>query len=459
MAKPKAAKDETPLRIIKLIGRNFKGLVAVEINLEGDVIQFCGPNGAGKSSVMDIIPALFGGKGEVPDMPIRQGETEAFLQADLGDGQVTKLRATKTFKLREDGKSVIERFRVENADGFRPSDPQTYINGLLGKHAFDPFEWDRLKMPAKVESLKAFVPGVDFSAIAEADKKDRDDRRDINRDRDALKAQIDAIVIPEDAPTEKVDEKTLVDEIASVGDHNATIERRKENRSQAATEAASHRREAATKRDRAADLRAQADSWDREADEHETKAGSIEKRLAEAESLPELKDAAEVRARLEAAQAANALVDMRTKRDALTKQHDDLDAKSTALTEAIRTREADKVAAVAAAALPVKGLGFDKNRKGEDIVTLNGIPLDQVHTAERIRASIAIAMAEKPRLRTLRINEGSLLDKASMKILAEMCHGQNYQALVEVVSDEPKAGFFIEEGRIREPVAAEKAAD
>jgi hypothetical protein len=106
----------------------------------------------------------------------------------------------------------------------------------------------------------------------------------------------------------------------------------------------------------------------------------------------------------------------------------------------------------------VKGLGFGKNHKGEDIVTLNGIPFDQCNAAERLRTSIAIAMAVNPKLHTLRISEGSLLDKNGMKILAEMCRGQKYNALVEVVSDEPKSGFFIEDGRIREPAPATDGA-
>lgn len=454
MAKAALKAAVAPLRIAKLVGKNFKGLVAIEIDLEGNVIEICGPNGSGKSSVMDIVSTALGGKDEVPDMPIRQGETESFLQVDLAEGEELKMRVTRTFKMREDGKTFIDRLRVENADGFKATDPQTQINGVLGKYAFDPFDWDRLKMPEKFESLKGFVPGVDFAAIAKADADDRKERRDINRDAEALQAQIDAIVIPEDAATEKVDEAALVTEISEVANHNAEIEDRKRRRILAGEKITSLRQQAADAKDDAAALRRQADEMDAKATAADAEADALAKRLAEAPELEKPKDVTEVRARLDAAKAVNALVDLRAKRDDLVKQHADLKAKSDALTASIRKREADKVAAIAAADLPVKGLGFGKNHKGEDIVTLNDIPLDQCNTAERLRTSIAIAMAANPRLRTLRINEGSLLDRNSMKILGEMCAGKNYQALVEVVSDEPKSGFFIEAGRIREPASA-----
>ncbi len=35
--------------------------------------------------------------------------------------------------------------------------------------------------------------------------------------------------------------------------------------------------------------------------------------------------------------------------------------------------------------------------------------------------------------------------------MARMCEGQHYQAFVERVADDAKAGFFIEAGRLREP--------
>lgn len=459
MAKPKTAAtpksapaDDAPkpppLRIVKLTAENFKRLVAVEITPDGNVVEICGPNEAGKSSIMDVISTALGGDDQVPEMPIRKGETEAFLRVDLGE-----ISVIKTFKMREDGKTFITKLRVENADGFKASSPQTVINGMLGRYAFDPCEFDRLKMKDKFEAMKAFVPEVDFEAVAKADKEDRERRTEINRDAKALQAQIDAIRIPADAPTEKVDEAALVDEIASVGDFNAQIERRAERRQSLAAEACGHRENAQQARDKASDLRKQAEALDAKAEASDTLAKEREDRLASAEPLPEPKDATEVRGRLDAAKAANLLVEMRINRNALEQRHAGLASKADALTASIDKRQADKRTAIAEAKLPVEGLEF-----GDDIILLNGIPLDQCSAAQRLRTSVAIAMAANPRLRVLRISEGSLLDKKGMQILAEMCEGRGYQAWVEVVSDEPKAGFFIEAGRVRgaEPASGDE---
>lgn len=438
MAKAKT-KSEAPLRIVGLVAENFKRLVAVEIRPTGDVVEIVGPNEAGKSSVLDIISATLGGDGCVPEMPIRKGETEGFCQVDLGE-----MIVTRTFKLREDGKKVVTRLRVENADGFKASSPQTLIDGLLGKFAFDPQEFDRQKMKDKFETMKGLVPGVDFDAIAADDKADRDERTDVNRDAKALGAQIDAIVIPADAPTEKVDEAALVDEVASVAQHNADIETRKERRANARKEADGHLTNARSAMARAADLRRQADEAEAAAKKEEAEAVAIDKRLDEAPPLPDPKDVAEVRARLDQAKAVNAVVDLRARRETLEKQKAALDAKSAELTAAIEKRQAGKVAAIAAAKLPVEGLEF-----GDGVILLNGIPLDQCSAAQRLRTSVAIAMAANPRLRVLRINEGSLLDRKGMQIIAEMCEGRGYQAWVEKVSDDAKTGFIIEEGRLK----------
>lgn len=440
MAKKKGG---APLRIIGLYAENFKRLVAVEIKPTGNVVEILGPNEAGKSSILDAIWAALGGKENIPDMPIRKGETEAVIKLDLGDFTVIR-----TFKMREDGKTWTTGLRVQNADGFRAQDPQTTVNGLLGKFAFDPLEFDRMKMPAKFETMKSFVPDVDFDAIGKADEKDRQERTAINREVKALAAQVAAIVIPDDAPTEKADEAAIVAEIADVGKFNAEIERRKDKRAAVAKEASELRAEAKVDRDHVEELRLEIVDLERAAAETDRKAAELEKKLTEAEALSSPKDAEALQARLADAKRANALVDQRAALTRLEKQHAAKQAEADALTKAIEQREVDKRGKIAAARLPVQGLEF-----GDGMILLDGIPFDQCSSAQRLRTSVAIAMAANPRLRILRISEGSLLDGNGMKILAEMCEGQDYQAFVERVADDAKAGFFIEDGRLREPPA------
>jgi hypothetical protein len=121
-----------------------------------------------------------------------------------------------------------------------------------------------------------------------------------------------------------------------------------------------------------------------------------------------------------------------------------LEAQSDALTKAREDREAAKRAAIAAAKLPVDGISF-----GDGEILLDGVPFDQASDAEQLRASIAIAMASNPKLRVIRVRDGSLLDADALKLLAEMADERDYQCWVERVSSDGKVGFVLEDGRLK----------
>jgi hypothetical protein len=81
-------------------------------------------------------------------------------------------------------------------------------------------------------------------------------------------------------------------------------------------------------------------------------------------------------------------------------------------------------------------------------VTLNGIPLGQASAAEQLRVSVALAMAANPKLRVLRILDGSLLDTESLAIIGELAKENDFQAWIEVVDESGKVGIVIEDGRV-----------
>ncbi|MDE2470486.1 MAG: AAA family ATPase, partial [Bradyrhizobium sp.] len=65
------------MKIIRLESENIKGLRAVEVEPDGNVVIIGGKNGAGKSSVLDSMWYALGGKDALPSKPIRNGEKKA----------------------------------------------------------------------------------------------------------------------------------------------------------------------------------------------------------------------------------------------------------------------------------------------------------------------------------------------------------------------------------------------
>ena len=431
--------EEKPLHIVSLQAENVKRLVAIRIDPKGrPLVEITGKNGQGKTSVLDSIWWALGGLSNVQKSPIRKGQEKARIRLDLGE-----LIVTRTFTKQEAG-DFTSTIAVESAEGGRFPSPQRMLDGFLDSLAFDPLAFAHMKPKEQFDTLKGFVPGIDFAAIDNANRGDFAKRTDVNRRAKEAATRAAAIAIPESTPTEKVDEAAIVAEIASVGEHNATIERRREGREHAARDAAALRNEAATARDKALDLRTQADAWDAEAVAHDSKAAELEEKLKNAEPLPAPKDAAEVTARLEAAKRTNAAVDQAAKRAELQAEAGKLEKEAEEITARMEAREKEKREAIAAAKLPVEGLGF-----GEESITLNGVPFDQASDAEQLRASLAIAMASNPRLKVIRVRDGSLLDEDGLRLVAEMAAERGFQVWCERVDSSGKVGFVLDNGHVR----------
>lgn len=442
------AKDK-PLKIVRLEAENVKRLVAVSITPTGALVEIAGKNGAGKTSCLDSIWWALGGAGALQKAPIRKGQDKASIRLDLGDYIVTRKFA------RTEGDEFTTSLTVENAEGGKLTKGQTLLDSFMSDHTIDPLEFAKMKPRDQFDTLKGYVEGVDVEAIDAANRSDFDKRTEVNRQVRSKIAEADAILVTADAPAEKVDEAAITDELAAVGEHNGQIELRKERRAKVEADAKAARDAAAFQRKEAERLRKEADDADSMAAGLDAKAADLEEKLASAGPLPEPKDAAEVRARLDDAKATNAAVDRANRRKALKAEAEQLEKESDAITARMEARAKQKADAIAAAKMPVEGITFV-----DGAIMLNGVPFDQASDAEQLRASVAIAMAGEPRLRVLRIREGSLLDEDGLKLVAQMAEEKGWQVWVERVTSDGKGGFVIEDGHVRStPEPAKVAAE
>lgn len=458
------------LKIVQLKAENIKKIIAVEITPNGNMVQITGKNGSGKTSVLDSIWWALGGTSNVQKVPIRKGQTKGSIRLDLGEYVVTR-----TFRNVGEG-NVTSSIKVENKEGARFASPQGMLDKLLGQLSFDPLAFARMDSKAQFQTLRSFVPDVDFDAIDEANREDFRNRTDLNRRAKEAKTFASQIIVAKEIAAERMDESALVDELEAAATTNADIETRKANRAKMAeritqcdiqaqaakAEAKKRAKEFVTGAKEQADqiLASAEKGFDRiikdgekKVGELEHEAGNLEVKLKGAKPLPKPVDVADLRQRIEKAKSDNQQLDAVEKRDAHASNADLLEAQAKKLTGAIEKRNTAKEAAVAAAKIPVDGISF-----GDGEVLLQELPFDQASDAEQLRASIAIAMAMNPELKIIRIRDGSLMDSNSMKILSDMVDEKDYQAWIERADESGKVGFVMEDGQLKNKVKKEVAS-
>jgi predicted RNase H-like nuclease (RuvC/YqgF family) len=127
------------------------------------------------------------------------------------------------------------------------------------------------------------------------------------------------------------------------------------------------------------------------------------------------------------------------------KEVEKLDGSYRDKTSELEKIQSEKQSLILNAKMPIDNLGVD-----DDGVTYNNIPFSQLSSAEQLKVSLSIAMAMNPKLRVIRITDGSLLDSTNMEIIRQMANENDFQVWIERVDDTGKIGIYIEDGEIKE---------
>lgn len=418
------------MKIISLQAENIKRLVAVEIKPEGNLVEITGRNGQGKTSILDAIWWALDTNKVVQSKPVRDGADKGFIELDLGDYIVTK-----TFKVKEDGDVTIS-LTVKNKDGAKYDSPVKLLEGFIGDLTFDPLAFSRMRPQDQLIALRALVPGYDFTAADKLNKDDFDARTDVNRTVRDLKARIEAIVVPEDTPDERVSAEQLMSDLASAMDHNGKIDAAVVTRNNIEQRIQSLENMISSRKEQVKSLQEAIIT-----DEH-----TIEELRDELDGIDlsgEKKEIDEIRLQITRAEETNRYVERKQQRAKLTEELNAAEARSLALTKAIEDRKAAAAKAVREAKLPVSGLELTGNA-----ILVNGQPFDQASDAEQLRVSIAVAGAMNPKLRVIRVRDGSLLDAESMALLTEYAQENDLQVWIETVSSGRDTAVMIEDGLV-----------
>ena len=254
---------------------------------------------------------------------------------------------------------------------------------------------------------------------------------------------------PADLPAERINEQALLDQLTNAAATNGAIERERQRRTneQGAIEGLRSRVE--RKRDEIASLENQISILRGEISETEREIAGRQQLLDDTPLPGEPIDVSDVSVQMTRARQINALIGDREARDRLVKEAATHEFEAESYDSAIEKREQQKRDAIAAAKLPVEGLDFT-----DDGLLYKGHPFEQASMAVRLKVGVALAMASNPRLRVLRIRDGSLLDEKSMATITEMAEANDFQVWVELVDTSGRVGFVVEDGTVRQAEAA-----
>jgi len=414
------------MKIVNLKAQNFKILKAIEITPEGNVVKISGENGAGKTSVLDVLwAALCGGdaKKEIKQ-PIRKGSKQATITLDLGELIVTRKWTGKD-------KSYLT---VENKKGASFKSPQAMLDHMIGKLTFDPLEFAGLNAKAQREALlKVVTLDIDPEEIDAQRRGIYETRTEHNREITRFEGVLASLEKPSKAvPKEEI---SISDVVAEIGAARAQQSEKNTLR----TKAEANKQNCVVLEDRITELKQKLNKAELDL-ESEQDWLEANKDAHNAITVPDI-DA--LQAKLDKAEATNVSVREAQHYEITLLEISEETKKADKCSDQIKALDKQKADAIKAAKMPVKGLSFD-----EDGLVFNDVPFSQASSAEKLKVSVAMAMALNPELRVLRITDGSLLDSKSMALIEKMAVDHDYQVWVEIVDDTGEVGICIEDGMI-----------
>jgi DNA repair exonuclease SbcCD ATPase subunit len=415
--------------------RDFKRIRDILITPPADssLLLIAGKNAQGKTSLLDALSVAFGGAALVPADPVRHGAESSEIVVELDGGA---LRISR--KIAADGTSQLE---VRDANG-KVRKPQQMLDALIGARFLDPLVFLELSPAAQRGALLELLPNAAELAQLDAQRQAAFDKRtDVGRDLRRAEGELARMPVQLGnlAPID------TAESTAAIGEATAVLRQH----DQAASKVADARRRFAAARDDRDRLRAELEAAEARmaaalADGNESHAAHLalpDKDAVQAridELNLGLRTSGEHNRKVAADQAA-----ILRRAEVAAEVSRQTDARDT-LTGEIELVDKAKAGILAAAALPVPGLGVSDTG-----VMYQGIPLEQASGAERLRIALGLAIASANGLADVWMRDGALLDEDSLRVVQETCEAAGVRAWIERVGTSDEDAIVIVDGEVR----------
>lgn len=412
------------MKIISLHAENIKRIKAIDITPTDNVIVISGKNEEGKTSSIDSIwlALQYRAASKGNPNPLRAGTNKGEIILDLNDYIVTR-------KFSSSGGTTLE---VKTPDGSKISSPQTLLDGLVGDLSFDPWEFARKNEKDQKQMIADLLYNTtggktDLGAFDRKYQELYDQRSDINKERKRLISLLTSIAPPtQNDPIEEISIADITQSITSAIEVSAYIRNLLEREGQI--------------NERLFELQNEINTLQKE---KEIISDSLSK-------IPEIPDIDFLKSELinleNINKRAREVKEFNTIKNSLEK----IDAEIKTINNKMELIDIERAEALENSSLPINNVRI----MPDGIMIINEeeqlVPFCQASAAQKLRISLSLAMAANPKLRVIRIADGSLLDDNSIQIIKDMAKDKDFQIWIEYMSrnDQDRIGIYIQDGQI-----------
>ena len=413
----------------------YKNISFAKLSLDEKMNLVSGKNGAGKSSLIEaIIDAIKGKKemGKMPQKKIKKGKDKAVIEVTLEDGDDSLL-----IKRTITQKDVY--LKAERTDGKPVS--QTDLDRLLDSSTINISKMLGLGPKDQIDFVKR-VAGIDTSKVEAEYKEKYAIRTGLNR---TLK---DATTLEGESECEKTEPVSVSDLLTEIEEANSVNRQIDEHEKTMEADDAKIRTMELRDEELAQEIAKYEDIIDNLNHQRTSLADSISEATTIAKvnakkEMPERVDTAPLLKKVADAEEenkkANAYEQYVNATAAVKKAQAAVDKINGEMAALLKERES----IIANGKLPFKNIDLNK----ELGLTVGGIPLNEMSSAEQIKIMSRVYIESKPELHVIYIKDGSLLDPDTLKELSEMSDLKDYQFLVEVVGEQ-EGSIVMREGNV-----------